>query len=103
MTVTPAIRMVLCIEDIDRGRVPLFDGVEKLLELAEQVPELAGDRDLRSLTELLGQVEHLPVGKAREHWQAEALHRADRELMELERQHRDGVLYACRRLTTRLG
>jgi len=95
--------MRLCIEDVDRGRVPLFDGVEILLELAKEVPELQGDRDLRSLQELLGQVEHLPIGKAREHWQAEALHRADRELMELERQHRNSVLYACRRLTTRLG
>ena len=77
MTVPATIRMRLCIED-PAGRGP------------------------RSLTELLAQAEHLPIGAAREHWQPEALHRADRELMELERRQRDAVLYACRRLSTRL-
>ncbi len=94
----PTIRMRLCIEDIVRGRVPLFDGVDALLQLAEQVPSLAHDRDTRALGELLAQTEHLAVGKAREHWNAEALHRADRELMELERRHQDAVFYGCRRL-----
>lgn len=96
--VPPATRMRLCIEDVLRGRVPLFDGVDTLLRLAEKVPALAGDRDLRRLGELLAEVEHLPIGEARAHWQADALHRLDRELMELERRHRDAVGYACRRL-----
>ncbi len=96
--ISPSIRMRLCIEDVLRGRVPLFDGVEALLELARQVPALEGDRDLRRLGELLGEVEHLPIGAARAHWQAEALHRVDRELMEIERRHRDSVFYGCRRL-----
>lgn len=91
-------RMRLCIEDVLRSTVPLFDGVERLLQLAEQVPELAHDRDLRTLAELLALADHLPVGVERAQWNAEALHRADRELMELERRHRDGVAYACRRL-----
>ena len=99
MTEVPiTMRMRLCIEDVLRGRVPLFDGVERLLQLAEQVPALAPDRDLRTLAELRASVEHLPIGTEREHWNAEALHRVDRELMELERRHRDGVFYACRRL-----
>ncbi len=100
--VSPAIRMRLCIEDILRKRMPLFDGVQKLLALAEQVPQLAADRDIRKLTELLGRVDHLAIGASREHWEREALHRQDRELLELERQHADSVFYACRRLTQTL-
>ncbi|MEX1365833.1 MAG: DUF2489 domain-containing protein [Nannocystaceae bacterium] len=90
--------MRLGIEDVLRSRVPLFDGVEALVLLSPQVPALAGDRDLRRMQELLDQVEHLPIGAQRAHWSAEALHRVDRELMELERRHQDSVFYACRRL-----
>jgi len=96
--VPPTIRVRLCIEDILRKRVPLFDGVDALLRLLEQVPALADDRDVRRLAELVAQVEHLPIGAARAHWQREALHRHDRELMELERRHEEFVFYACRRL-----
>ena len=96
------VKMQLCIEDVMRGRIPLFDGVEKLLALAQDVPALASNRDHRKLAELLGLADHLPIGAAREHWQAEALHRADRELMELERKQKDAVFYACRRLLTAL-
>ncbi len=103
MTEVPATtRMRLCIEDILRGRIPLFDGVEALLELAAKVPELEHDRDLRTLTELLAQVEHLPIGKSRQHWNAQALHQHDRELMELERRHQPTVFYGCRRLVQTL-
>ena len=101
--VSPSIRMRLGIEDVLRSRVPLFDGVEALLGLAEQVPALAGNRDLRRLGEILGRAEHLPIGAARAHWQREALHRVDRELMELERQHQEAVFYGCRRLLETLG
>lgn len=96
--VSPAIRMRLCIEDILRGRVPLFDGLDALLQLALQVPALAGDRDVQRLSELLAQAEHLPIGAARAHWHSDALHRKDRELLELERRHEDSAFYACRRL-----
>lgn len=96
--VSPSIRMRLCIEDVLRSRVPLFDGIDALVQLAEQVPALVGDRDLQRLAELLAQVEHLPIGAARAHWQRDALHRLDRELMELERRHQDAVFYCCRRL-----
>ena len=100
MTEVPAtIRMRLCMEDILRKRVPLFDGVQALLKLSEEVPQLGRDRDLRKLGELLGKVDHLAIGAAREHWEREALHRQDRELLELERQLADSVYYACRRLT----
>ncbi len=100
MTEVPAtIRMRLCMEDILRKRVPLFDGVQALLKLSEEVPQLGRDRDLRNLGELLGKVDHLAIGAAREHWEREALHRQDRELLELERQLADSVYYACRRLT----
>lgn len=96
--VSAATSVRLCIEDVLRGRVPLFDGIDKVLRLAEPVPELAGDRDLARLGEILAQAEHLPIGAVRAHWQAEALHRLDRELMELERRHQDSVFYCCRRL-----
>ncbi|MGH1343587.1 MAG: hypothetical protein ACRBN8_18665 [Nannocystales bacterium] len=100
MTEVPAtIRMRLCMEDILRKRAPLFDGVQALLKLSEEVPQLGRDRDLRNLGELLGKVDHLAIGAAREHWEREALHRQDRELLELERQLADSVYYACRRLT----
>jgi len=96
--VSPTIRMRLCLEDVLRSRVPLFDGIDALLRLAEEVPALARDRDLQRLRELLAEVEHLPIGAVRAHWQREALHRVDRELMELERRHQDAVFYGCRRL-----
>ncbi len=96
--ISPSIRMHLCIEDVLRSRVPLFDGVDALLRLAEELPALADDRDLQRLGEILAQAEHLPIGAARAHWQREALHRLDRELMELERRHQDAVFYGCRRL-----
>ncbi|MEM7152835.1 MAG: DUF2489 domain-containing protein [Myxococcota bacterium] len=101
-TVPTSMRIRLCIEDMQRNRIPLFDGVVALLKLVEQVPPLAGDRDVQALERLLDEVEHLPIGEAREMWEAKALHRADRELMELERRHRDTVFYACRRLVRTL-
>ena len=101
MSVSPAIQLRLCFEDLERGRLPLFDAVEALLKLAEAVPALEGDRDVAKLAALLSSAEHLPIGAAREHWQAEALHQADRELMELERRHRDEVLYAGRRIVAK--
>jgi hypothetical protein len=100
--VPPEIRMRLCIEDVLRDRVPLLDGVDALLQLAKEVPTLSSDRDLRKLGEILGEAEHLPIGAARAHWNVEALHRLDRELMAFERQHRDAVFYACRRLLVTL-
>lgn len=104
MTEVPlSMRLRLCIEDVLRGRVPLFDGIDALLRLAEQLPPLAGDRDIGRLGELLALAEHLPVGPARAHWQREALHRLDRELMELERRNQDAVFYCCRRLLVTLG
>jgi hypothetical protein len=96
--VSPSIRMRLCIEDVLRSRVPLFDGIDTLLQLAEALPACAGDRDLHKLREILALAEHLPIGAARAHWQREALHQRDRELMELERRHRDSAFYSCRRL-----
>lgn len=103
MTEVPAtIRMRLCMEDILRKRLPLFDGVQALLKLSEEVPQLGADRDVRKLRELLAQVDHLAIGAAREHWEREALHRQDRELLELERKLEDSVFYTCRRLTQSL-
>lgn len=98
MSPPPAIRMRICLEDLLRGRVPLFDGLDTLLRLAAEVPELAEDRDVARLNELLAQAEHLPVGAARAHWSAAALARHDAELMELERRSSEPALYACRRL-----
>lgn len=98
MTAVPlAMRMRLCLEDVVRGRVPLFDGLDRLRRLAaeDDAPE---DRDLTRLLAMLAEVEHLPVGEARAHWSPAALARLDRELMEVERQRRDEALYACRRL-----
>ena len=91
-------RMRLCIEDVLRARVPLFDGVDALLRLAEQLHPLADDRDHRRLGEILSQAEHLPIGAVRAEWQRAALERLDRELMELERRNQDAVFYCCRRL-----
>lgn len=99
MTETPtATRMRLCIEDLLRGRVPLFDGVDELVRMAGSLAALGEDRDVARLGELLAQAEHLPVGAARKQWSAAALARYDAELMELERRSRDAVFYACRRL-----
>lgn len=98
-----AIRMRLCLEDTIRGRVPLFDGLDAVVSLAAEDPELADDRDLRRLQAMLAEVEHLPIGSARAHWAAAALARLDRELMEAERRARDEALYACRRLMDTLG
>jgi hypothetical protein len=96
--VSPLIRLRLCVEDVLRSRVPLFDGIDALLLLAEQVAACTGNRDIDRLRELLAQAEHLPIGRARENWQREALHHRDRELMALERRHQDAVFYCCRRL-----
>ncbi len=104
MNEVPAeIRLRLCIEDILRGRLPLLDGVDKLLTIARDVPAIAADRDLAKLAQILADHEHLPIGKSREHWNARALHRLDRELMEAERRVQDSVFYACRRLGEHLG
>lgn len=101
--VSVAMRMRLCIEDVLRSRVPLFDGVDALLRLAEELPALADDRDLARLREILAGAEHLPIGAARAQWQRAALERLDRELMELERRNQDAVCYCCRRLLDTLG
>jgi hypothetical protein len=100
--VPPTTRLVLCLEDILRGRVPLFDGLDALVRLTREAPHLAGDRDLERLAAMLDEVEHLPVGAARAHWSAEALARHDRTLMEIEARSRDQAFYACRRLQERL-
>ncbi len=93
-----SVRMRLCLEDILRERVPLFDGLDALLRLAAAGPELAGNRDLERLAGLMDEVEHLPIGAARAHWSAAALASKDRELMDHERRARESAHYACRRL-----
>lgn len=93
-----SVRMSLCLEDILRERMPLFDGLDALLRLAAEDPTLAGDGDLGRLAGLLAEVEHLPVGAARAQWSAAALARTDRELMDHERRARASAHYACRRL-----
>lgn len=99
MTAVPLpMRMRLCLEDVVRGRVPLFDGLDRLRRLAAEDDALSDDRDLSRLMAMLAEVEHLPVGEARALWAPAALARLDRELMEVERQRRDEALYACRRL-----
>ena len=98
----PATRMRLCIEDLLRDRVPLFDGLDALRRLAEGVPALADDRDLRRIAEILAQAEHLPVGAARARWSAAVLARHDAELMEIERRNREAAHYCCRRLNETL-
>jgi hypothetical protein len=94
----PATRMRLCLEDVLRERVPLFDGLDALMRVAEEVPDLADDRDLRRIAEILAQAEHLPVGAARARWSAAAVARHDAELMEIERRNREAAHYCCRRL-----
>lgn len=88
----------LCVEDVLRGRVPLFDGLDALVRLAATCEAVRDDRDVARLAGMLAEVEHLPVGPARAHWGAAALARCDRELMEVERRRRDEAHYACRRL-----
>lgn len=100
---SPTIRMRLGLEDVLRGRVPLFDGLDALVRLAAEVPELADDRDVARLAALLAEAEHLPVGAARARWSAAALARHDAELMEIERRSRDAAHYTCRRLLETLG
>lgn len=90
--------MRVCLEDLLRDRVHLFDGLDALLRIAAELPELADDRDIVRLGELLAQAEHLPVGAARARWSAAVLARHDAELMELERRSHDAAHYACRRL-----
>ena len=94
--------MRLWLEDILRDRVPLFDGLDALLRLADEVAGLAEDRDVRRLAEILAQAEHLPVGAARAHWSAAALARHDAALMEIERSNHDAAHYCCRRLNETL-
>lgn len=94
----PAVRLRLCLEDILRDRIPLFDGLEAVQRFARQVPELEGDRDVARLAGIVAEAEHLPIGPSRAHWSAEALRRFDPELMELERRHREASHYCCRRL-----
>lgn len=96
------IRLRLCLEDILRGRVPLFDGLDALVRLARGAGALTDDRDLAHLATMLDDVEHLPVGATRIHWSAEALARHDRTLMAIEARRRDEAFYACRRLLERL-
>lgn len=96
------VRLVLCLEDTLRGRVPLFDGLDALVRLAAGDESLADDRDLGRIAAILADAEHLPIGAARTHWSPEALARHDRELMDLERRRRDEAHYACRRLKDRL-
>ncbi|HEY0133351.1 MAG TPA: hypothetical protein VGB85_04705 [Nannocystis sp.] len=98
----PATRMRLCLEDILRDRVPLMDGLDALLRLAEALPGLAEDRDLRRIAEILAQAEHLPVGAARARWSAAVVARHDAELMEIERRNREAAHYCCRRLNETL-
>lgn len=99
---SPHVRMRLCLEDLLRERVPLFDGLDALLRLAAGSPALAGDRDLERLAAMLAEVEHLPIGAARARWSAAALARTDRELMDHERRARESARYACRRLVETL-
>ena len=94
----PIVRLRLCLEDILRDRVPLFDGLDALVRAAAQVPALADDRDVARLAGILAEAEHLPIGPSRARWSAEALARLDPELMELERRHREPAHYCCRRL-----
>ena len=60
------IRLRLCIEDVLRSRIPLLDGVDKLVTLARDVPVLTGDRDLAKLVQILSDHEHLPIGASRQ-------------------------------------
>lgn len=93
-----ATRMRVCLEDILRERVPLLDGLDALLGLARELPELREDGDVRRLAAIVAQAEHLPVGAARAHWSAAVLARHDAELMEIERRSREAAHYCCRRL-----
>lgn len=98
----PVTRMRLCLEDILRDRVPLMDGLDALMRLAEALPDLADDRDLRRIAEIVAQAEHLPVGAARAHWSAAVVARHDAEMMEIERRNREAAHYCCRRLNETL-
>jgi hypothetical protein len=85
------------------GRIGLIEGCRKLNGLAfDLVPHWAEDQDFVVFGAVASQTDELPVGSARQYWDALALKREDARIADAESQCREQGLTACRRLLERL-
>jgi hypothetical protein len=84
-------------QGIISGQIGIVAGAWELRALRFEVG-MEDNSDLKFFCGVVSETDHLPVGKARQYWNAEALRRKDEELRQIENSLRDRALAACRNL-----
>src|SRR5512134_860089 len=83
-------------------KIGIFDACLRLADLAPAlVDNWIDDPDFVLFGGVACEVDGLPIGRARQHWSAEALEREDRKLASYESAIKDQVREACRNVIAR--
>jgi hypothetical protein len=90
-------------EEILRGDVGVLDGARRMLQFGSTAGLGEFDPDLITFVEIDSREDHLPIGRVRQLWDAEALARKDKEITEAEAFHCPAAFAACDSLIRRFG
>jgi len=77
------------------GKLGILEGCQRLVGYRWDVDPEQEDRELLGILGIQSQTDHLPVGRAREHWSPEALRAKDTEIAENETFFRESALQCC--------
>jgi hypothetical protein len=64
------------------GSIPYLDGAVELSSLRHQVDVSDNDADFLAFTAVASEIDHLPIGAARQYWSQEALDRHEPEIQQ---------------------
>jgi outer membrane biogenesis lipoprotein LolB len=82
---------------IIEGQVGVIEGSRQMLKFQFWL-HAGDDEDFRVFRGVDSETDHLPVGRVREHWNAEALKKKDEEIAEVEDFYRQDVIAAATRI-----
>jgi hypothetical protein len=83
------------------GKIGIIEGSRILGSLYFKVGVDRSDPDFIDFVGIDSETDHLPIGRVREHWAADALARKDKEIKDAEDSYRERALASCRELIKR--
>jgi hypothetical protein len=90
-------------KNIIAGSLSVIEGSRLLAGLRFKVCDDSFDSDFLRFVAIDSETDHLPIGREREHWGADALAKKDKEIKAAEEIYGEDVLAACRKLIQRFG
>lgn len=83
------------------GSIPYLEGAIELSSLRFEVGVQDNDADFIAFTAVASEIDHLPIGSARQYWAAEALNRLEPEIQQFTQWAKEFSLSKCKSIVER--